>query len=331
MIEKIDNPERFEKKVTWKGRVVKFLRKNIYYIPFVLFFVALGSIFWIYREELSEKFSLEVAYDQTIDLDEYVMKGKDNLSIMKDKLTAKERAKKNGRYEKFVSGRDVVSVNFGEVIWSDEKEEIQTDTTQVADTTQVDTSHVVPPKVRTIIKYIKVPEPAPVEDTVQIDTIEQVPILFASIALEDYRKQYVQAFIYGDQEIADNSLVRFRLAEELTLANRDVVPAGTVFRGKANMSQNVVTITVDRIAKHNVSALIYDRDYSLGIILNRTPNDDMNEALNRSLYLSGDRSLTDIPVGIAQDVTRNIIRNRRQKDRIVKFSDGDRVYIALNQ
>ncbi|MEM8967711.1 MAG: conjugative transposon protein TraM [Bacteroidota bacterium] len=331
MIEKIDNPERFEKKVTWKERIVTFLRKNIYYIPFVLFFVALGSIFWIYREELSEKFSLEVAYDQTIELDEYVMKGKDNLSIMKDKLMAKERAKKNGRYEKFVSGRDVVSANFGEVIWSDEKEEIKPDTTHVADTTQVDTSQVVPLKVRTIVKYVKVPEPAPVEDTIQLDTIEQLPVLFASIALEDNRKQYVQAFIYGDQQIADNSLVRFRLAEELTLQNSDVVPAGTVFRGKANMSQNVVTITVDRIAKHNVSALIYDRDYSLGIILNRTPNDDMNETLNRSLYLSGDRSLTDIPIDIAQDVTRNIIRNRRQKDRIVKFSDGDRVYIALNQ
>ena len=49
------------------------------------------------------------------------------------------------------------------------------------------------------------------------------------------------------------------------------------------------------------------------------------------IYLSGDRNLTDIPLDLAQDVTRNIIQNRRQKDRIVKFSDGDRVYIALNQ
>ena len=247
----------------------------------------MASILWLYRDELSEKFSLEVAYDQTIELDEYVMKGKDNLSIMKDKLTAKERAKKNGRYEKFVSGRDVVSVNFGEVVWSDEKEEIKPDTSQFVDTLQMDTSQVQEPaKVRTIIKYVKAPEHPPVEDTVQIDTVDQTPVLFASIALKSNQKQYVEAFIYGDQEVTDNSLsLIFGLAEKLELEDNNIVPAGTVFRGKANMNQNVVSITVDRIDEHDVSALIYGRDYSLGIILNRAPNDDINETINRN-YLS---------------------------------------------
>ncbi len=342
MIERITDESKYQKQITWKTKVTTFLVRNALYIPFIAFFLGLGFVLWYFKDELQKQFSLEVKYEETVDISDYVMKARDNLAVAKEKISERKKDKSKGRYTRFISGSEVVGVDFGQVIYSDEEaKQAVPNTTATTDTTVFqpvaapDTVKII----RTIIKHVPVAQAPLIPDTLStkdttllaVDTSKQVPVFFASQHLGNSSVvDYTAAYVYGDQEIVSGSFVRFRLSEDLSV-NNQTIPRGTVFRGVANLSQNVIQITIDRIDRYDVDFAVYDRDYSYGIILEKPRNEDMNDALRQSAYRSSNRTVADLPYEIAQDVTRSIVRNKKRKERAITLNNGDPVYIALNQ
>lgn len=138
--------------------------------------------------------------------------------------------------------------------------------------------------------------------------------------------EFVKAYVYGEQELMQGSFLKLRLAEDLVLADGSLIPRNTVFHGQVAVRSNIVEITIHQIRQHAVQLAVYDRDYSYGILLE--PDRNNQQAANQTLYRSGNRSAADIPLDLAQDLTRALIQQERRKARVIKINDGYPLYIA---
>lgn len=324
-MERIENPEKYESKEPLKRRVQKFLLKYIIWVPIVCLLSGLMVMLLIYKHHTRNDVRLGVNYNETVKRDDYKSKKpKSRLEQFQDKLFEKDQVKRRGRYDHIVSGRDVVSVDFGKITYA-EGERLPE-----------------PEKKDTVVVQVERPEPRPFRrkkkqlkpqiafmDTISKDTISPKPKSpFASLTLaSNLDQQYTLAYVYGDQDMLPNALIKMRLGEPL-MVRGNKIPRGTVFTGKINMSANAIYISVERIERFDVSYQVYDTDYSHGIVINRPKGQDMENAVNTSAYRTAGRSVIDLPYDILQDVTQSIIQHKRKKQRTIKLNDGYTVYLA---
>lgn len=325
-IEQVEHPERFakEKPPVWK-RAQSFLLKHIMWVPVVAILIGLIGFFALFGY-----YSGQSPVALNVDLGEVVQprseknqKEKSKFDQVLDAIAQKNQVPTQNRYEDIVNGREIISTNFGQLVYvQGEKEE----EVIPVDTVTADTVSQAP------VRVVKVYIPAAVEeDTTSVDTVSQIPRSrnpFASVHLaSSHPVQYIPAYVYGDQTIGRNSRIRLRLGESIKIENQRV-PEGTVFSGRANVAGDAIYVSVTRIGRYNVSYEVYDDDYSHGILLNRPKNEDMEESLTQSAYRSSTRGVADLPYDIARDVTRAIVNSKRRKQREIKLNDGDPVFLA---
>ncbi|MDF9801314.1 hypothetical protein OKW21_006623 [Catalinimonas alkaloidigena] len=329
-MERIENPEKYQAKEPFKIRAKKLLLRYILWLPIVCLFIGLIALLLLYQHQIQNKIKLGVNYGETVTREDYKgQKSKSRLKQFQDKIFEKDQVKRMGRYEHIVSGKDVVSVDFGQATYSDEekqpaKEPRKKDNIQNSKSRK--STYEKPVRRKKVIATKKV---AHKSDTVQTDSIPEVKQNpFASISLAGHAElKYTLAYIYGDQEVEPGSFIKLRLGEPLQL-QEFAIPEGTVFTGKISMSSNAIKVKIDRIKRHDVNYEVYDTDYSHGIILDKSKNQDMEQASNNTVYRSAGRSVMALPYEILQDVTQSIIRNKRKRQRTVKLNDGYKVYLA---
>lgn len=332
-MERIENPEKYQSKDPLRKRIQKFLLKYIIWIPIVCLLSGLLVMLLIYKHQTQNKLLLGVNYDETVKRKDYQIKNSESkLQQFKDKIFEKNQVKRRGRYNRIISGRDVVSVDFGQITYA-AGEKIPSEETEKKDTLQQQLKPDKParrPRKRKR-RNIKPPEPKiAIKDTAKQDTVmkvEKPQNPFASLRLATTEQQYTLSYIYGDQELEPGSFIKLRLGEPIEIQG-NIIPKGTVFTGKISMSANTVRISVNRIERYPVSYEVYDSDYSRGIVINRPKSPDVENAISNSAYHSAGRSIVDLPYEVLQDVTRSIIEQKRKRQRIIKLNDGYPVYLA---
>ncbi|MEK6480922.1 conjugative transposon protein TraM [Catalinimonas sp. 4WD22] len=329
-MERIENPEKYQAKEPFKIRAKKFLLRYILWLPLVCLFVGLIALLLLYQHQIQNTIKLGVNYGKTVTREDYKgQKSKSRLQQFQDKIFEKDQVKRRGRYEHIVSGKDVVSVDFGQATYSDEEKQL-TKKPQQKDSIQnpepIKSKYERPVRRKRVITTKKVIHES---ENVQADSIPEVERSpFASIRLTSHAgQQYTLAYIYGDQEVEPGSFIKLRLGEPLQL-QESAIPEGTVFTGKIRMSSNAINVKVDRIRRHDVNYEVYDADYSHGIIIDKSKSQDMEQATNNTIYRSAGRSVIDLPYEILQDVTQSIIRNKRNRQRTIKLNDGYKIYLA---
>ncbi|WKN46480.1 conjugative transposon protein TraM [Tunicatimonas pelagia] len=329
-VEQVEHPERFQqgKPPLWK-RAQTFVVNNIFWIPIVGIVVGVVGFYMLYGYYSGKTVRLNV------DLGDYVeprqeKPGKE-ISKFEEALNAikrKNNVKSRDRYEKAVNGRDIISTDYGHLTYFDDGNEEEEEV--LIDTATVDTTAA---PVKVVKVYIPAASPPPV-DTTSVDTVEAIPQIrnpFASVRLaSSHEVRYIPAFIYGDQTIGRNSRVKLQLGETLSLDNHKI-NKGTIFFGRARLTNDAIYVSVNRIGRYDVSYDVYDNDYSHGILLENPKNGDTEQALTQSAYRSSNRGVADIPYDIARDVARAIVINKRRRQREVRLSDGDPVFLAKNQ
>ena len=327
--ENIEHPERFEKeKLPFWKKVQLFLVNNILWIPIVAIVIGLFSFFALYGYYSGNRVSLNVDLGEVIKpRPEEPQKDKSAFERVLDDIAAKNNVPRKKRYDEIVNGRDIISTSFGQLTYVDDGKEVEKET-DVADTVATDTISqptVEQPPVRVIMKEVYLPA-----DTLEADTLVEEPHSrnpFASARLVSHHVEYVSAYIYGDQPIGRNTRVKLRLGEPLKIDGRNI-PRGTVFTGRASVTDNAIHVVVNRIERYNVSYEVYDYDYSYGIPLERPKNEDMEEAITQSAYRSSSRGVADLPYDIARDVTRAIVNRKQRKQQAIQLNDGHPVFLA---
>ncbi len=328
-MERIENPEKYQSKITFRKKVQKFLLKNILWIPIICLMLGLVVVLLIYRHHAGPKVNLKANLEETIKKEDYQQNApKSKIEQFQEKITEKNQVKKQGRYERIVRGRDIVAVDYGKITY-DQSEQTSEEPSQVKEDTLQKQKQVVEPKVKTVVKVVHIP--VEVVDTTkqQTDTIVKVvqnPFATARL-VSNQEKEYIQCYVYGEQEIASGSFIKLRLGESLQVKGKNV-PVGTVFTGQVSMNANVIHITIGRIERYNVSYQVYDDQYAHGILINRPKHEDMEQAINRTAYSSAGRGIADLPYEVVQDVSRAILQRKRQKQRTIKLPDGYPIYIA---
>ena len=265
-----------------------------------------------------------------VDLGDYIepreekkRKVKSKFDEVLDAIDQKNNVSVRDRYE-IVNGRDIISTNFGRLTYVDDgKEEVEE--VAVQDTTATDS-------VAAPVKIVKVYIPAKVaEDTASVDTSVVEPQIrspFASVRLANNQEvQYIPAYVYGDQKIGQKARIKLRLGESIRV-DQHKVEKGTVFYGRASITDNAIYVSVNRIGRYNVAYEVYDDDYSHGILLDDPKNGDLDQALTQSAYRSSARGITDLPLDIARDVTQAIVNSKRRRQGEVRLNDGDPVFLA---
>ena len=336
--ERIEHPERFQKeKPGFLKRTQRFLADNILWIPIVAVVMGLLFFFTLYGYYSGQQVNLNVDLGDVMQpREDEPKKEKNRLEQVRDDIAKKNQVTNQGRYDRIINGRDIITTSFGQLTYvqederneaeSSSKEEVPIPSQGVGDTLANSAAETRP--VRVVIQKVYVPKEV---DTVALDSVAEPlrprnPFATARVIREN-EVEYIPAFVYGDQTILPNSLIRLRLGESLTV-DRHHVAKGTVFTGRVNITNNAIYVVVNRIERYNVSYEVFDSDYSHGIILENSKNEDMEEALTQSAYRSSSRSVADLPYDIARDVTQAIVNKKRQKQQAIRLNDGHPIFLA---
>jgi len=335
-MERIVNPKKYEAKEPFRKKLGRLFLKYLIWLPLAFLMVGLVVVLLFYRYQQQQEVQLGVHYDKTVSRNDYKKETEPSrLKQFEDKLNEQEQHKRRGRYDHIVSGKDVVSVNFGQPIYSfgDEPAQPMPSLPDSSIKTEVKAEELraTAPRKR---MYRRSTAKVARKEITTADTLEtkadsvKIRNPFASLRLKTQKaKPYTLAYIYGEQEVFPGSFIKLRLGEEM-IHEDEKIPEGTVFTGKVQLSSNSIQIKVSRMLRHNVDLEVYDTDYSHGIVLNSSRHQDMEEAANNSVYRSAGRSVIDLPYEVLQDVTQSIIRSKRKKQNIIKLNDGYQVYLA---
>lgn len=331
--EEIDDKGKYQQKLSFRTRAQKFLRKNIIWLPVICGLMGLVGLLYLYQRQFSSPVSLGLDLGKYINREQYrTTQVSSKLNEMKDRIRDEEQVAIDQRYDRIISGKDVVSVNFRNLIHAEEP--VLADTVvPKKDSVVVDTVQQVKP----VRKAAKAPRP--VAQVVKTDTVvvadsltqDTVPVSYFNTikVAQKGGKDYTVAYVNGDQELISGTYIKLRLGENLHYQGQ-TVPRGTVFNGRVNVVANAVYITIERIQRYNVDLEVYDGDYSRGIITAAKSN-DMEEAINQSVYRSSGRTVADLPYEVVQDVASSILRKKRRKQSVPTLNDGYQVYIAQEQ
>ena len=367
-MEKIEDKQRYQQKETLRQKLKQLLSKNLMWLPVILGVIGLFLFFRIYTPQQQGKNMPGVKYEELVDYQDYEAGEKGSkLQHFKQRLLQQARENKEKRYERIIAGRDLVNVKYQDklkTLVADSKPSDSLVTTKDSSANQssklIKATPASKPKAKSAKKFadakttgitpVAQNEPISFESAIQPDTIadgqvrkmQYENVINDSILINGTRafnlivvdqafansssQEFVKAYVYGEQELMQGSYLKLRLAEDLQLENGHLIPRNTIFHGQVSLRSNIVEITIQQIRQHPVQLAVYDRDYSYGILLE--PEKGSQQAANQSLYRTGSRSAADLPLDLAQDLTRALIQQERRKARVIKINDGYPLYIA---
>lgn len=356
-MEVVENKEKYLRRESRWQKTGRILRKFIWVLPILAITIGLLIAWHLIRGIQAERTVMpEVNYEKYLEPDKKPKKEVKKLEQYKEQMKKEKEQKITSRYERIISGKEIVGkVDYGKVIPPEEnitekKAENHPNTPPIKETVQEEPKKSIPvrkqePSPREqanpkgpekekkteveILPTASLSDSIKVADTLQKEEKAQDPFHTLK-ASETELVRYTKAHFYGDQDILNGSFIRLRLGEDM-LVNGKRIARNTIFRGIASLSQNKIEIKIDRIGSQEIEGMICDQDYNPGIVIPASKGEGVEEAVNRSIYQTGGNSAMDLPYEILQDVSRNIIRNKRRKQSTIRINDGYLVYITLTK
>lgn len=356
-MEAVENKSKYVRRETRWRKTLRILQKFIWVFPLLAIAGGLVLAWWMIRNIQAESTQLpEVQYERYLTPQERArQKEVRKLELYREKMKKEKQEQFSSRYERIISGSDIIGqADFGKIISQQEprgerKTAAGNETSdaiypETAVKAPVDTAPETSPnpdsnprkpkKQWAARAHNQTPEAEPFspDDSMhQQDSLpaeEEAPEDPFHTLRADHTgtEQFTKAYFYGDQDILNGSFVRLRLGEDMQV-NGIRIPRHTVFRGVAAISRNKIEISIEQVGLQQLKGMVYDQDYSPGIVLPASRSGDMEEALSRSVYQQGTGSALDIPYEIIQDLTQNLIRNKRRKQSTIRINDGYPVYI----
>jgi hypothetical protein len=350
-MEAVENKSKYVRRETRWHKVLRLLKKHIWVFPLLAIAGGLAIAWYMIKNIQAGSTRLpEVQYERYLTPQERArLKEEKKLELYREKMKKEKQEKFNSRYERIISGGDIIGqADFGKIIspQEPEAEKKPPNESRPAGDIYPETALEAPaeptPKAiyeadkhpgkvkKTASSRVRKPLSHPAEeipDSLQAEKVSADPFHTLRASTADIH-QFTRAYFYGEQDVLSGSYVRLRLGEDMQV-NGVHIPRNTVFRGIASISQNKIEISVEQIGLQALQGIICDQDYTPGLVLPEARNGDMEEALGRSVYQQGSGSAMDIPYEIIQDLTRNIIRNKRRKQAIIRINDGYPVFITL--
>lgn len=350
-MEVIANKDRYQRQESRKQKALRLLRRFIWVLPLLGIALGLGIGWRLIQNIRAESTRLpEVDYGKYVEPSQKPKKEVSRLELYREQMKREKEEKITSRYERIISGSEIVGkLDYGKVIPTEtpdgEKQPEASSSLPQADSAS--------PESKETVRKVKLqkenrtagaqpvtkgkekeeassslPDSLPSEDSLQKPPEAPDPFFTLKTSASG-ELRYTKAYFHGEQEIINGAYIRLRLGEDL-LVGGTLIPRNTVFRGTVCLSQNKIDILVNRIGSLEIAATVCDQDYHPGIVVPAAKRAGMEEAVQHSFYQTGSGTAMDLPYEILQDVTQNILRNKRRKQSILRINDGYPVYITLN-
>ena len=353
-MEVIENKNKYVRRESRRRKILRILRKFFWVFPVLAIGGGLLFAWQLIRNIQAESGGIPgVKYEEYFDPAELPEKEKGKLQQYREQMKKEKEQKITSRYERIISGREIIGrADYGEIIPQDgpgpegsgqDSLPKQEDPLKPKGTTEVNPSAEITGKKqekaskpetgrKKTAEKEKATEPLPSADSLfQADSMQKPPEapdpFFTLKTSGSGTARYTKAHFYGDQDILSGSYIRLRLGEDM-LVDGKRIPRNTVFRGLASLVQNKIEIRIDQIGSQLVEGRVCDQDFNPGIVIPAAKQNGTEEAVTRTLYETGSGSAMDLPYEILQDVSRNIIRNKRRKQSLIRMNDGYLVYIT---
>jgi hypothetical protein len=357
-MEAVENKSKYVRRETRWHKVLRLLKKHIWVFPLLAIAGGLAIAWYMIRNIQAESTQLpEVQYERYLTPQERArQKEEKKLELYREKMKKEKQEKFNSRYERIISGSDLIGkADFGKIVDQEqpEPEKKPQNEGRTREDIYPETAIELPAepipmaipdagnnpgeaKKQPTFRAQKLPEAPPssspeglAADSLPSEEIPADPFHILRASAADIH-QFTRAHFYGEQDILSGSYVRLRLGEDMQI-NGMRIPRNTIFRGIASISRNKIEISIEQIGLQPIWGMVCDQDYNPGIVLPESRSGDMEQALSRSVYQQGSGSAMDIPYEIIQDLTHNIIRNKRRKQSTIRINDGYPVYITLKK